>query len=234
LSARAHRRAALARQHPAFETPPRLRATIAILGINPYVLVPPAQLEALFSAAGRHRGPIPITVELGQASFRQNLVRYRGAWRLYLNTPMRRAAGKEVGDQITLGVRYDPAPRVERVAPAFKRALAAQAPARAAFAALPPSRKKEILRYLNGLKTRASLERNVDVVIRHLRGERPATLRPLFPRKAAAGRAAGAPRAAAATRSEPPPDRARLRPAAPADRPWSTPRPPRRRRARRP
>jgi hypothetical protein len=45
-----------------------------------------------------------------------------------------------------------------------------------AFAALAPSRRKEIQRYLNGLKTEVSRERNAGIVVQHLRGEKPATL----------------------------------------------------------
>ena len=156
------------------------RAKIAIIGVNPYVLVPDAHLQALFVAAGRDKGPLPIALRIGACAFKQNLVRYQGAWRLYLNQPMRDAAGKDVGDIIALGVRFDPEPRVERMPTALARALKQDRVARAAFAALPPSRKKEIQRYLNALKTEASAERNAAIVIRHLRGEHPPTLGPLM------------------------------------------------------
>jgi hypothetical protein len=154
----------------------RFRATIAIIGINPYVLVPDTHLRALFAAAGRDKGPIPIELSIGARAFKQNLVRYQGAWRLYLNQPMRDAAGKDVGDVIALGVRFDPEPRVEPMPKALARALKQDRVAREAFAALPPSRKKEIQRYLNALKTQASAERNAAIVVRHLRGEQPPTL----------------------------------------------------------
>jgi hypothetical protein len=147
------------------------RATIELLGINPYVSLPAAQLKALFAAAGRETGAIPVLVEIEAVAFRQNLVKYRGAWRLYLNMPMRRAAGKDVGDRIRLAVDFDPAPRVEPMPRALRRALADNAAAQAAFGALPPSRKKEIQRYLNGAKSAATVARNVDKIIAYLCGK---------------------------------------------------------------
>jgi hypothetical protein len=146
------------------------RAFIAVLGINPYVLVPPGHLKALFKAAGRDKGPIPLKGRLDGVPFKQTLVKYQGAWRLYLNTPMRRAARKAVGDRVTVHLEFDPKPRVEPMPPKFRRALIRHSAARTAFERLAPSRKKEILRYLNGLKTQASLERNIEIVMGHLRG----------------------------------------------------------------
>jgi hypothetical protein len=152
------------------------RATIEQIGINPYVSLPPRRLAALFEAAGKQRGPIPVVIEIGGATFRQSLVKYQGAWRLYLNTPMRAAAGKSVGQGVTLKVDFDPAPRVEPMPPALRLALAKDERAKAAFAALVPSRQKEIQRYLNSAKTAATVERNVAKVVAWLTGEAPAAL----------------------------------------------------------
>jgi len=152
------------------------RATIEQIGINPFLALPPRRLAALFEAAGKQRGPIPVLIEIGGATFRQNLVKYQGAWRLYLNTPMRTAAGKSVGQGVTLKVEFDPAPRVEPMPPALRRALAESAEAKSAFALLAPSRKKEIQRYLNSAKTVATVERNVAKVVAWLTGKAPAGL----------------------------------------------------------
>ena len=156
------------------------RAKIAILDINPYVLLPPSHLKALFDAANRDKGPIPVKGSIDGVDFRQTLVKYQGAWRLYLNTPMRKAAGKDVGDTVLVRVEFNARPRVERMPIKFKRALAQHREARVTYEALVPSRKKEILRYLNSLKTTISLERNIETVIRHLLGERPPKLRAMM------------------------------------------------------
>jgi hypothetical protein len=157
---------------------PTFRATIALLGINPYVSVPAPHLKTLFAAAGRETSPIPIRVEIEGIAFRQNLVRYQGAWRLYLNTPMRKAAGKDVGERVTLSVDHDPTTRREPMPAALDEHPAA----RAAFNALPPSRKKEIQRYLGSAKTTTTQTRNISKVIGHLRGEQPPGLAVLKPR----------------------------------------------------
>lgn len=162
---------------------PTFRATIALLGINPYVRVPAAHLKALFAAVRRETSPIPIRVELRGVAFRQNLVKYQGAWRLYLNKPMRQAAGKDVGERVTLDVAFDATPRLEPMPPTLKRALDEQPDAKTAFKALSPSRQKEIQRYLSSARTNATQARNIVKVIAHLRGQEPPGLAVLAPRR---------------------------------------------------
>ncbi len=159
---------------------PTFNATIALLGINPYVLVPVRVLKHIFAAAGRDKGPIPIKVAIEGATFTQTLVRYQGNWRLYLNTPMRKLANKQVGARIKLDVEFDAAPRTERLPAAFQQALRKDQTANEAFTDLSASRQKEVLRYLNSLKTKESLLRNVKNVISHLRGEPAQTLSALM------------------------------------------------------
>jgi hypothetical protein len=68
-------------------------AKIQIIGINPYVLVPAAVLKYIFEKAGKDKGAIPVKLKLRRQDFIQNLVKYSGKWRLYLNTPMRDVSG---------------------------------------------------------------------------------------------------------------------------------------------
>jgi uncharacterized protein YdeI (YjbR/CyaY-like superfamily) len=62
-------------------------------------------------------------------------------------------------------------------------ALAHDSKAPTAFRGLSPSRRKEICRYLNRLKTAASLERNIETLMRRLRGRPPTKPRTLMRRK---------------------------------------------------
>ena len=55
--------------------------------------------------------------------FIQNLVKYSGKWRLYLNGPMRKAAGKDVGDIIDIKIDFDPKPRTTPIHPKLKKAF---------------------------------------------------------------------------------------------------------------
>jgi hypothetical protein len=61
---------------------------------------------------------IGVLIEIGGRTFRRNLVTYQGAWRLYLNTPMRTATGKSVGQGVTLKVEFDPSRRADAALPA--------------------------------------------------------------------------------------------------------------------
>ena len=79
-------------------------AMIAKIGVNPYVLIPAIVLNELFKQAGRNKGPIPVKSNLNGHAFIQNLVKFSGKWRLYLNTPMRKAAGIDVGDMADMKI----------------------------------------------------------------------------------------------------------------------------------
>ena len=146
-------------------------ATIQIIGINPYVLLPPHLLQKIMKEANKDRGPIPVKVNLNGKAFPQTLVKYSGEWRLYLNTPMRQHAGKDVGDCIKLEVVYDAGERTIPFPPRLKQALMADPEAQARFTELPPSRQKEILRYLGSLKSEAAIEKNIARALAFLKGK---------------------------------------------------------------
>lgn len=88
-----------------------------------------------------------------------------------MNGPMREAAGIDTGDIANVEIEFDPRPREEPVPDRFFEALKADKDAQAEFDKLSPSRKKEILRYLNSMKTGESLIRNVEKIICHLTGK---------------------------------------------------------------
>jgi hypothetical protein len=146
-------------------------ARIAKLGINPYVGIPEEVLESITERAGKAKGPIPVRGTVNGKPFMQTLVKYQGAWRLYINGIMREAAGIDVGDPAHIRLEFDPTPRTDPIHPELVRALAKNKSARVAFEGLTPSRQKEILRYLNSMKTEESLERNIERVIKQLLGE---------------------------------------------------------------
>src|ERR1700757_3485439 len=97
-------------------------AKIYIIGVNPYVLLPAPVLKAIFLQAGKDKGPVPIKGKIDGHAFTQTLVKYSGKWRLYLNGPMRKAAGKDVGDTVTIFVEHDPADRTIKMHPLLKKA----------------------------------------------------------------------------------------------------------------
>jgi hypothetical protein len=143
-------------------------AKINIIGVNPYVLLPADLLKYISEKAGKDKGAIPIKLNVGEEGFIQNLVKYSGKWRLYLNGPMRKAAGKDVGDIVKIKIDFDAKPRTIPVHPKLKKAFKENKEAKTAFDKLSPSRQKEILRYINNLKSEESVEKNIKRAIEHL------------------------------------------------------------------
>ena len=145
-------------------------AKILIIGVNPYVLLPQDLLKYIFQKAGKDKGAIPIKLKIGGESFIQNLVKYSGKWRLYLNTPMRKTAGKDVGDMISIQIDFDDRPRTTPIHPKLQKVFKENREAKAAFDKLSPSRQKEILRYIIFLKSEATVDKNIQRAITHLMG----------------------------------------------------------------
>jgi hypothetical protein len=141
--------------------------------INPCVLVPAKIVAALKAESGKNQS-IPVRASVQGKPFKANLVRYRGAWRLYLNGAIRKAADAEPGDRVTVGLVFDPRQRSVPVPATFAKALKGNRKAKAAFEALAPSRRKEILRYLGNLKREESLRLNVERMLRYLTGRKVA------------------------------------------------------------
>ena len=146
-------------------------AEIFKIGINPYVFLPDEILKYLFQKAGKEKGYIPVYLIINKQKFIQHLVKYSGNWRLYLNTPMRKAAGKDVGEIISIRIEYDEEERVIPMHAKFESALKKSRKAEQRFNSLTPSKQKEILRYLNNLKTQESINKNVQRAINFLLGK---------------------------------------------------------------
>ena len=148
-------------------------AKINIIGVNPYVLLPASVLKYIFKKAGKDKGAIPVQLKIGDKDCIQNLVRYSGKWRLYLNKPMRIAANKDVGDKIEIEIDFDPKPRTIPMHPRLKKAFKENKEVKKAFDKLSPSRQKEILKYINSLKSEESVDKNIQKAIAHLTGGKP-------------------------------------------------------------
>src|SRR5215467_3398169 len=108
-------------------------AKIQIIGVNPYVLLPSSLLKYIFQKSEKNKGAIPVKLKIGEKNFIQNLVKYSGKWRLYLNTPMRKEAGKDVGDRINMAIDFDAKPRTAPMHPKLKKAFKENPEARTAF-----------------------------------------------------------------------------------------------------
>jgi hypothetical protein len=146
-------------------------AQIEMIGINPFVFIPDTILQGLFAKAGKNKGPIPVRGTVNGDPFTQTLVKYAGAWRLYINTIMLKDSPKRVGEMINITISYDPVPRIIAMHPKLESALKKSKPAKKVFESLPPSRQKEIIRYISYLKSAAAVDRNVSRAIDFLLGK---------------------------------------------------------------
>ncbi len=145
-------------------------ATIYKTGINPCVDVPLEITAGMTSS----KGYIPVKGKIRTHSFTQTLVPVKNAaYRLYVNGLMLKGANAKLGDTLKFSIEQDPAPltadTIEMPAELKKQLLKNKVFAK--FKALTPYRQKEILRYLNYLKTEEAVIRNVEKVVKQLKSK---------------------------------------------------------------
>ncbi|HEX8966063.1 MAG TPA: YdeI/OmpD-associated family protein [Patescibacteria group bacterium] len=145
---------------------------IEIVGVNLYVLLPENILLALFKEFGKNKGPIPIKGTINGKDFIQTLVKYKGIWRLYVNSIMLKGTKLKVGDMVEFAIAIDRSSREIPMPIKFKQALEKNKKAFEAFKKFPPSRQKEINRYLGFIKSEETLHKNIDRIVRYLAGEK--------------------------------------------------------------
>lgn len=134
---------------------------LEIIDGNPYVLLPLVVLHELFQEAGRSKGPIPVRGTINGDPYQQTLVKFRGAWRLYVNMKMLDDSPRRIGEAIDVTVGHDPSDRGIEPHPKLVAMLDANLEARETFDNMAPSRQKEIVRYISDLKSDESIDRNV-------------------------------------------------------------------------
>ncbi|AZA98921.1 DUF1905 domain-containing protein [Chryseobacterium joostei] len=145
--------------------------TLEIIGINPFVFIPEEVLERIFEDSGRSKSPIPVKGTINGKEFKQNLMKYLGEWRLYINLTMLKNSPKRIGETIEVVLEHDDSDRSISIHPQLEEAIKSSVLATSNFEKLIPSRRHELIRYINNLKTEASIQRNIEKIIRHLHGE---------------------------------------------------------------
>jgi hypothetical protein len=149
----------------------KFSAKIEIIGVNPFVYLPGRVLKFVFEQAKKDKGKIPVKITIDGHGFLQTLVKYSGSWRLYLNTPMRKAVKKDVGDTAKFEIAYDSVKRVIPPHPTLTKALKGNPKVKKIFDGLAPSLRLEIVRYISYLKTEESIKRNVKKAVKFLLGK---------------------------------------------------------------
>ena len=149
----------------------KFKADIEIIGVNPFVSVPGRILKNVFKQADKDKGPIPIRGTINGNPYKQTLVKYRGAWRLYVNTTMLKNSPKRIGETVAIEVEFDPISRMIEPHPKLVTAFKENKEAKKIFDSLPTSRQKEIVRYISFLKTEESVIKNIKRAIDYLMGK---------------------------------------------------------------
>lgn len=144
------------------------RAKIYKVGINPCVEVP----RRITRRMTPQRGYIPVRGHVDDYPFEQTLIPVKnGPYRLYVNGLMLKGSGSKVGDTLTFSLEQTTARRKDETMPAHLRSKLAKAKLLSTFEQLTPSRQKEIIRYLNYLKTAQAKNKNIEKVIGFLKGK---------------------------------------------------------------
>ena len=144
----------------------RFSAQIHKVGINPCVDVP----ERVSQAFGM-RGHVPVRGKVNVFPIWATLVPQGGGrHRLYINGEMRRGAGVDVGDTIDLELEMDEEPRDIPVLDDVERALRERG-LREAFERMPPSHRREFLRWALDAKKPETRERRIRRGIEPMLGE---------------------------------------------------------------
>lgn len=145
-------------------------AKIYKVGINPCVEVP----LRISKSMNPVKGFIPVRGKIKNHSFEQTLVPVKNSnYRLYVNGPMLKGAQVVVGETVRFTIQQDTTPGEKKypMSKAFRGKLEKNK-VMADFKRLTPSHQKEIIRYLNNLKTEETLNRNIDKVIAQLKGKK--------------------------------------------------------------
>jgi Domain of unknown function (DUF1905)/Bacteriocin-protection, YdeI or OmpD-Associated len=152
----------------------RFRSRIEINNINPYVLVDADRAARLKKD---WRRPMPVRIQVNgkpDTPWRINLMPVgNGTFYLYLHGLVRKAAGADVGDVVSLAIQFDDEYRGGPAHPMpswFGDELDRNPAAKQGWDDLTPSRQKEILRYFAGLRSPQAQQRNVQRALHVLAG----------------------------------------------------------------
>ncbi|MEL6250989.1 MAG: YdeI/OmpD-associated family protein [Bacteroidota bacterium] len=146
-------------------------ATLEIIVGNPFVYLPTEILQAIFEQAQQDKGHIPVRGAINGKAYQQTLVKYSGAWRLYINMKMLKDSPRRIGEEVQVEIEYDPSDRSIIPHPKLLTALDENEEAKAVFDRLSPSQQKEVIRYIAQLKSEESVDRNVKRAINFLLGK---------------------------------------------------------------
>ena len=150
------------------------KATIELRGYNPYIAV---SAEQAATVAPGWRRPIPVLVQLNGGPtppWRINMMPVGdGSFYLYLDNGIRKPTRTAVGDEVMVTLGFDAEYRggpAQDMPDDLAAALRGNLAAASNWEKLPPSRKKEVLRYLARLQSPSARQSNFERLINVLEG----------------------------------------------------------------
>jgi uncharacterized protein YdeI (YjbR/CyaY-like superfamily) len=118
---------------------------------------------------GEGKKAFPVQATINGFTWAGRVSRMGGEFLLGLRREVREAAGVEAGDEVTVSVALDDAPREVEVPPALADALAADAAAKARFDGLAFTHRKEFARWIEEAKKAQTRSRRVEQAMQMLR-----------------------------------------------------------------
>ena len=145
------------------------KAKIYKVGVNPCVKVP-ARITNSMKAT---KGYIPVKGKILDHPFEQTLCPVKNdLYRLYVNGMMMKGANVKVGQTVHFIIEQAAKQKDSDIpTPSLFKKKLKEHDLLSTFQQLAPSRQKEVLRYLNNLKAKESLLRNVDRLINVMKGK---------------------------------------------------------------
>jgi hypothetical protein len=125
--------------------------------------------EEQVAELGEGRKAFPVQATINGYTWAGRVSRMGGEFLLGLNREVRTGAGVEAGDEVTVSIALDEAPREVEVPPALAQALEGDPAAKAAFDGLALTHRKEFARWIAEAKKDDTRERRVAQALEMLR-----------------------------------------------------------------
>lgn len=142
-----------------------LRTVLVPRGPAAGVILTDEQVQAL---GGTAKTP-PVRVTVNGHTFRGRIGRMKGENLIGFSKAVRAECGVESGDEVTVEVALDEAPRTVDVPPELAAALEGDSDARAAFDALSYTDRKELARGVAEAKRPETRQRRIEAVLARVR-----------------------------------------------------------------
>jgi hypothetical protein len=149
------------------KSPGEFMASVYRIWMLRYVDVPEEAVCALKPGAeGKSSKYIPVLATVnGRSVQTTSLPAGGGKYRMQFNATLRKAAGADAGDVVSVAISLDRASREIAVPADLQAALKKHAKARKGFESLPPGHRRQYLKWMNEAKSEAARSKRIEIMI---------------------------------------------------------------------